>query len=169
MGITAVLHLPLSHPVDEPESFRLLEPWLQSTVSSALELESLEPYHHLSGILLAPGQIGSNFAGNIFKMPFLGNIFLGCFIFAGNIFKMLFIGNIFFMMFYISSAHWCFGLHLNNPLQARTKLFRFNIARITVADDLAPYIARTSAPMINWLCSSFLVLHREGIQLPVPC
>ena len=38
-----------------------------------------------------------------------------------------------------------------------------------VVDALAPYVARTSAPMILTMQNAeLLILHEEGFQLPVP-
>ena len=41
-----------------------------------------------------------------------------------------------------------------NPWRAGNELIRFNIANVMVADSLAPFVARTSAPMVFVMCHS---------------
>ena len=51
------------------------------------------------------------------------------------------------------------------PLTAGTKLFRFNIVNIMIADVLAPCVARISAPMtLTKLNKYIIVLHEERFQ-----
>ena len=60
--------------------------------------------------------------------------------------------------------------HAIYPSRVGTELTQFNIVNIMVADDLAPWVARTSAPMILTMTNrSALVLLEKGFQLPVSC